>query len=227
MSLSSLDMTLYHKPPSRSVRVAWLAAELGILSQIKIEEISLFKGEQYRPPFRSINPMSAIPTLIVRDSDTNTETVMTESGAICVWLSEIVPAHSLKPPSTNIVALGQYHRFVTLAAASIDALLWDIRMNEVLLPPAERTQGIADRSREKFIKSVIPTLEGALGKEGVQYICEPYFKGFTTADVMVGYALYWASSMDLISGSPILQGYVKRIMDRPAFKEATRTKSAM
>ena len=220
MSLSTLNLTLYHQLPTRSIRVKWLAAELGILSKFKIEQMDIMKGTQFKPAFKALNPMSEIPIVEVRDSTTKATTVMTESAAICTWLADIVPNHELKPSATDMVALGQYHRFIALAAASIDSLLWTIRMNEIVLPPEQRHKASADRARAKFINHVIPTLEKVLRAKGVEYICEPHFSGFSTADVMIGYSLYWASTMDLLSTSPALKTYLKRLMDRPAFKKA-------
>lgn len=100
--------------------------------------------------------------------------------------------------------------------------MWDIRMHELLLPEPEQNRLVAQRARKQFVDKVVPTLEKLLGAEDVDHVCEPYHKGFTTADVMVTYSCWWADQYGLLEGSPVLQGYLKRMTSREHYKRACK-----
>lgn len=225
--MEAYDLTLYHKLPSRSLRVVWLAAEIGILNKIKVEEVDLMKGDQYQGPFRKLNKMSAVPALILTDKKTCQDTVMTESAAICMFLTDNIPnGSSLKPEPSNTLGMAAYYRFIALASASIDSIMWQIRLHEQLLPEGTRVPAVAQMARTEFAKKVIPALEDTLGKDR-EYICEPFHNGFSTADIMVGYCCYWANFSGLLDDSPILQRYLARVKSRTAFKTASQKRSNM
>lgn len=219
--MARFDLTLHQLSVTRSLRVKWLATELGIIDQIKLEDVNLLKGAQFEPEFKKMNKMSAVPVLLLTDKETKDTTYMTESAGICLFLTEQVDGgDKFKPPLTNVLGQAAYYRMIAFAGASMDALLWDIRMHEQLLPEAVRSPMIAKMARKQFLEKVVPTLEEVLGKEDVEYVCEPHCKGFTTADVVVGYACWWATMYGLLAGSTMLQKYLKRVISREHFKSA-------
>lgn len=226
-ALDAFDMTLYHMKPTRSTRVVWLLHELKCIDKIRIEHINLLKGAQHTSSFRGMNRMSAVPTVVISRKDESTKTIMTESSGICLWLTDMVAGRGLKPGLANVLGLGQYYRFITFAASSMDDLLWEIRLHEQILPAEQRKQDIADAARRKFAKKVVPALEDVLKDKAVEFVCEPYHKGFTTADVMVGYSLFWADVYGLLDGSIVLQTYLGRIRQREEFRLAFEEKAAL
>ncbi|HTV95115.1 MAG TPA: glutathione S-transferase N-terminal domain-containing protein [Steroidobacteraceae bacterium] len=56
-----------------------------------LQHVALFKGEQFTPEFRALNPLSKVPVM----EDPALETPLSESGAILIWLAE--RAHALLP----------------------------------------------------------------------------------------------------------------------------------
>lgn len=219
--LTTFDLTLYHMSFARSLRVKWLAAELGIIDKMKLEDVALQEGEQFQPQFKKMNKMSAVPTLMLTDKVSKETTYMTESAGICLFLTEHTESgEKYRPAASNILGQAAYYRMVTFASASMDPLLWSIRMYEVLLPEPQRNAAVAQMARDEFLNKVVPTLEEVLEAEEVEYLCEPYHKGFTTADVVVGYSCWWALQCGLLDGSPVLQGYLKRVTSREQFKRA-------
>lgn len=83
---------------------------------------------------------------------------------------------------------------------------------------------MAVMARKQFLQKVVPTLEEVLGK-GARYLCEPYHEGFTTADVMVGYSLFWAQERyGLLENSPVLREYMQRLVEREQFRRALALK---
>ena len=55
-----------------------------IAYQYKITKIDLDKGEQFKPKFKKISPLSKIPVII----DHNKNKTIFESGAILIYLAE-------------------------------------------------------------------------------------------------------------------------------------------
>lgn len=216
--LSNLELTLYHMPPTRSTRAAWLAHELGIYDAMKLETINVFAGEHRSSQFRQLNPMGAIPLLRIHDKRSNETVNMTESGAICSFLLHVVPHNRLQPAQDNILATAVFTRFCWFGPGSMDPLLWTIRRHEELLPGAQRDSASAQRARHEFREKVVPVLDAVLREW--EYVCEPYFMGFSCADVLIGYALWWADRYQLLEGSRSLMAYLDRLREREAFRKA-------
>lgn len=222
--MEKYDLTLHHMPYSRSHRVAWLAAELGILDAITLEHVNLMEGTQYGPAFKRLNKMSAVPTLILTDKSTRQDTVLTESAAICLFLTDTVPdGESLKPAAGNALGAAAYYRWVVFAVASMDPLLWQVQQHEKVLPADARIAKVAARGRKAWAAKVVPALEEGLGER--EFLCEPFHEGFTVADVAVGYACFWADSLGMLDESPVLLKYLARLRGRDGFKAAGRKSS--
>lgn len=224
-ALSDFALTLYHSPLTRASRVTWAIQELN-LTNVEVRDVKIFRGEQYRPSFRTMSTMSAVPVLFMKHKTTGKELTMTESGAIVVFLCE--QTESLLPRSDTF-ALAQFHRFCSLAISSMDPLVETIGMHARSSTAPVRgmrspSTGDADFARMTFRKKIVPTLEEALGDEE-SWICAPYWAHFTAADVLVGYSLFWGSLYGLLDQSEILLRYLARIMDRPAFRAAVGTVS--
>ncbi|PXF46364.1 hypothetical protein BWQ96_03863 [Gracilariopsis chorda] len=217
-TLSNLALTLYHMPPTRSTRAVWLAHELGICDAIKLKAINVFAGEHLSSEFRQLNPMAAIPLLRIHDKRTNQTVNMTESGAICSFLLQLVPHNRLQPAQNDVLAMATFTRFCWFAPGSMDPLLWTIRRHEELLPGSHRDSRSAQRARTEFRQKVVRVLDAVLREW--EYVCEPYFMGFSCADVLIGYALWWADRYQLLEGSTTLVAYLGRLREREAFRKA-------
>jgi glutathione S-transferase len=83
-------MKLYYAPGTSAVGIRVLLEEIG--KPYQVVALNLRAGEQYQPPFVSINPKSKVPTL-VRDDNS----VLTEFGAIARWLARTNQEAGLLP----------------------------------------------------------------------------------------------------------------------------------
>lgn len=67
-----MNIALYHTPQTRSMRVVWLLEEMGI--DYKFNNVDLFAGEGESEEYKKINPLGAVPSMIIGDE------IMLESG---------------------------------------------------------------------------------------------------------------------------------------------------
>ena len=210
MTISSL--TLYHYPLSRSARVKFLLHEL-CGDDFETVKVDMLKGEGMSPAFLAKNPNHAVPVLEVTYADGSAQTLI-ESGAMIVWLADTFPAKGLAPSPDDLAARADYLQMVFFGAAHMDNCLWQIRLQETLLPEAVRSQAIADLNREKIKTEIMPQLEARL--EAHDYICGDTF---TAADCLTAQNINWGRAYGLCS-SPVFKAYMKRLFKREAFRKA-------
>ncbi len=189
-------MKLYHNPKSRSTRPNWLIEELGL--DVERVMIAFDKGEHRAPDYLAINPLGQLPAL---EDD---GAILTESGAICLYLTDAY-GPQLKPEKR--ADLAAYHRWIAYVAGTLEP----------------RAMGIyaagddADRraaAKEK-LDHAVQIVADAFG-EG------PWLLGaqFTTADVVLGSTLLWMQMMQMIEPPPVLGAWMGRLAQRPAFQRA-------
>eukprot|EP00171_Calliarthron_tuberculosum_P000943 IDg943t1 len=221
MKSFGMDMELFYLPKSRSDRASWTIHELGIADQVSLKKLNVLKGEQNDSDFKAKNPMGQVPTLILACPKTGKKHVMTESAAIAQFLVESTES-DLQPKPCNTLARAQYFRVASLAATSIDTMVYTVLLNELLLPAEKRDMKAAAKARVDFVEKPLKTLESIFaveeGEEPVEYICEPFHKGFTAADIILGQILSHADDLDMLATSPVVKAYVSRLRERPAFK---------
>lgn len=198
-------MKLYHSKLSRSARVLWLLEEMGVACDV--EAIDLGKGESKTAAFRKLNPHAAVPVL-VEDGQT-----LIESGAIVAHLTDMFPTSGLAP-APGTAARGKYYQWLFYTVATMEPPILQVFLHTNRLPEAERNPAIAEAGRTQF-KEVARFLSAAL--TGKQFLVEDTF---SAADIMVGSTLTWCRFLGLLDEAPVLQEYVKRLTDRPAFQRA-------
>eukprot|EP00171_Calliarthron_tuberculosum_P020840 IDg20840t1 len=216
-----MEMTLYQRPQSRSDRVLWAVHEIGITDLLKTRTVELLKSEQNKEEFTTINHLRQVPALILRDPKSKEEHIMTESCAIPAFLVEATDS-DLQPPISNAFARARYYRMMTLAACSIDDAVTAVVFNEKVAPEALRDPIAASKGRTYFKEKVLKVLNDVFvtkdGENPVEWVCEPYHKGFTIADCVVGFALILADLVNLLEDSPALKDYITRCKERPAYQ---------
>ena len=110
-------MKLYDNKMANSPRKVRMFLAEKKISDVKMIEIDLMKGEHKTPEYRAIAPNSRIPALQLDDG-----TVITESTAICRYLESIYPEPNLFGESP-------------IEIASIE--MWQARIyNELMIPLA-------------------------------------------------------------------------------------------
>ena len=198
-------MKLYYSPQTRAVRPRWLLEELGV--PYDTVRLDMSKGEHKSPAHMKIHPHGAVPALV------DGELAMFESGAICAYLADKYPDKHLAPP-VGSAARGPYYQWMFYCMATLEPPIVQIFLNTVFLPENQRSAAAADEGRKSFA-DIARVLSAALNGR-------PYLLGkdFSAADVMIGSTLAWGGFMGLLEGQPVLQDYVKRLSERPAYQRA-------
>jgi glutathione S-transferase len=204
---------LYHYPAVRSARVKWLLHEL-VGDQFIVEVVELYDAEQYSQRYLELNPNHCVPTLEISTDDGGVIR-MVESGAMIVFLADMFPTESLAPPPGILSReRADYLQMIHFCGASMDMMLWQIRIHEHVLPFHERDIRTAERYRKKFSNEVEPQLIDRLEKN--EFLCG---SSFSAADCMVGYAVMWGRAYGLCSHM-VFEDYASRIAERSAFQSA-------
>jgi glutathione S-transferase len=198
-------MKLYHSPRSRSVRPRWLLEEIG--EPYDIVRLDLSKGEHKEAGYLEIHPHGAVPGF------TDGDLSMFESSAICMYLADKFPQKRLAP-QVGTPARGLYYQWMVYSIATLEPPVLQVFLHTIMLPEEQRSEAQANEGRQKF-GDVARVLGQALGTK-------PFLLGeqFSAADVMIGSTLAWGAFMGLLEGQPVLQDYVKRLTERPAYQRA-------
>jgi glutathione S-transferase len=205
-------LKLFHAPATRSARVRWALHEV-VSEAFELERLDLGAGDQFAPAFASLNPNRSVPVLQVVRDDGSVQTLI-ESAGIVLFLAEAYPAACLLPTEPGSPQRADVLQMLQFGATSVDRLLWQIRLHEKLLPPAERDHGEAERSRRRFQEQVEPQLAERL-RQG-PHLCG---SAFSAADLVMGHNVLWARSCGLC-GERIFQRYLALLGRRPAFARA-------
>jgi glutathione S-transferase len=199
-------MKLYHQPRTRSSRVRWLLAELGV--PVDVQPVDVFAGAGRTPDYQqAVHPHGFVPAL---EDD---GTVLIESSAICMYLADRYGEGRLAPkPGT--IERGKYYEWMVYVPATVDPVLETIMFNTVFLPEPKRNAQLADRAKKTWAAKIEPRFVATLSKT-------PFILGdaFSAADVLAAGALTWARMAQVLGEDPALIRYLEAITSRPAFIE--------
>ncbi|XP_060067180.1 uncharacterized protein LOC132547442 [Ylistrum balloti] len=208
LSTNKSELTLYVYPNYRSMRCVWLATELGIKSDIRIIQMDPSdsdkgKCESYRS---TVHPHCTIPALVLEDEKT-----IIESGAICLYLADL---HKRFSPGAQWTA--EYYNWVVYACSTLDDMMEHIFVQWCLTHPENQDENLVKRMAYKF-----RDFANYFNKymEGKSYICGDTF---TAADCVIGYNIWWASTMKegcLINDHPEIVRYLGTLQRRDAFQQ--------
>ena len=194
-------ITLYGTGYSRWARPYWTLQELELPFEPKI--VNIRKGEHRSPEFLAVNPFGKLPAM------TDGDLTLFESAAICTYLADKVPTSRLAPAAgTRERAI--YDQWVSFAVTELEQPLWRIARNTFVYPEAERNPVDIERAKKDFHVTA-STFESLVTENLVG-------DRFTVADIMVTYALRWASLIGLLGDAyPKLVAYMQHHMAGPAF----------
>ncbi len=187
-------LTFYHAPNTRSTGVRILLDELG--AEYRLVALDMKAGEHRKPAFLAVNPMGKAPA-IVHDG-----ALVTEQGAIYLYLADCFPAAGLAPPIGDPLR-GPYLRWLFFYGSAFEPAIVDRAM--------QRDPGGVPMSPYGSFDTMMGTLTTQLGRG-------PFLLGerFTAADVLWGTALGWTTRYSLVPEHPDVAAYVARITGRPA-----------
>jgi glutathione S-transferase len=192
-------LTIFHVPRTRSLRIVWLAEEMTVPYELKMEAIGRPSSELLKA-----NPLGSLPAIV--DDDV----AMGESVAIMHYLTERHGPTSLaKRPGES--RYGDYLQHLVGGESSMAAFL-----NPVAATPREQRENVtAESAKAAFLRRV-----AALAPLVARGDCVA--GDFTAADISVGYALWMGAALGLDSEYPdAVRIYLDRLLARPGYQAAS------
>lgn len=171
----------------------------------ELHVLDLQKGEQRLPEYLAINPMGKVPAL------EHDGILVTEVGAICLYLADAYPAAGLAPAIGDPLR-GPYLRWMFFQGNCLEPAIVDRALKREPGPPSLVPYGDFDTTVDVVARQVAPG---------------PWFLGerFTAADVYLGSAIRWTMQFGLLPERPEFKAYVARLAERPALRRANARES--
>jgi glutathione S-transferase len=199
-------LTLFHAPYSRSSRILSLIHEMGIQDWVKIVPVNIKRqdGTGAIDPANP-HPEGKSPCLVLEDG-----TVMTETGAIMLYLTGMFPGAGLGP-QVGDASYGPYLTWLSWYNSMMEpALLCDAAgLSHPWLDATFRgPDAVAARIKAALEKG--PWLLGAQ---------------FSAADILVHSPYFWYK--EAMPDDPLIRDWVARCQARPAKIAAQQADTAM
>lgn len=197
-------LTIYHMPPSRSVRVVWLAEEMGL----KYETVNVPFGGPAPAGFVEASPLGQLPAIV--DGDAR----MIESVAIMQYLlAKHGPSPlAVTPDEKDFPAYLQFLEFGEAGLVSIG--------NAYV---ATRFRAPEDKRDNWTANYVVEAMRARLAVVAAHLKTHEYMAAnrFTAADISVGWAITIYKYFGLAENfEPHVQAYLDRVTSRPAYIKA-------
>jgi glutathione S-transferase len=188
----------------RPRRALWTLEEIGEPYELTVMNSEQGSGEEHR----ARHPLGRVPVVQFDDG------YVFESAAICLHLADLYPDAGL------IGELGTYPRAL--------AYQWSVFAPAELEPPLieaaifrEADSKRAEKARGRFFKAADAVAQSLENRE---YLIEGHFG---VADVLVSTALAFAKRAKFPEPlPPVLESYLARLSERPAFQRALERESA-
>lgn len=192
-----MSLIFYTNPMSRGRIARWMLEETGAPYETRYLR---YGPEMSAPDYSAINPMRKVPA-IVHDGK-----VVTECGAICLYLADAFPQADLAPA---IDARADYYRWILFAAGPWEQATTIQALGTEVPPEMSGMAGFGDFQR------TLDTLLGAVPETG-------YLAGakFTAADVYMGAQIGWGVQFGSIPKTPAVEAYLERIQSRRGYIRA-------
>lgn len=200
-----MPITLFYSPQTRATGARVLLEELNVPYNLHV--LNMKTGEQRQPAYLAINPLGKVPAVRVGD------TLITEQGAIYLYLADLFTEAGLAPDTTD-PDRGAYVRWLFIYGSCFEPAVVDRYL--------KREPGSMNETPYASYESLIDLLEETL-KTG------PYLLGerFTAADLLWGIALRWTTMFGLVEARPAFQAYMDRINSRPSIQKVSAEDAAM
>lgn len=195
-------LTIYGAARSRTVRVLWMAGELGLSYNHK--NWLPRAPETKTPEYKALNANSRVPTI---DDD---GFILSESMAINFYLAKKHKSPLYPSDPRNEALALQWSLWET---DRLDRQLVNYVRHSSELPEAERKPEIAKAMWDECTAS-FDVLEAALTRS--EWLAGP---SFSVGDLNVAGALFRALTLDM-SKWPHVQAWLRRCWDRPAAQKA-------
>ncbi len=199
-----MTITIHHLRISRSMRIIWLAEELGLDYELVCHDRdpATFRAP---PSLTDVHPMSKAPAVVI---DGN---VIVESGAIIEFMTEKFGNGKLEHRPGD-AARAEYLEWLHFSEGTLGMPM----IMRMLAPRLGLTDTAVSWMDSELVKQ-LDHIEQHL--EGRNYLCGDNFTG---ADINLSYMLEHAQSMGLLSTRPNLASYQASLTSRDAYKKAIK-----
>lgn len=199
-------LTIYHSPQSRSVRVVWLAEELGL--PYRVHALPMFSDAMKTPEYLAIHPLGKVPAI---DDD---GFILWETTAILAYLIGRYSDGALLPPrETRAGALAL--QWMDFGENPLTVIMGEVAAHAGPMPEKWRVPALVTRGLA-VAPSYVAVVERALA--GRDYILGD---AFSAADIMLGFGLGIARHLELVGdATPRTRDYLARLVARSAYQRA-------
>jgi glutathione S-transferase len=197
-------LTIFHTPPSRSIRIVWIAEEMGIPYQT----IPVPFGGPPSDDFKAASPLGQLPA--IRDGEVS----MIESVAIMQYL---MARHGPTPLTVGAdeADFPAYLQYLEFGEAGLCSMGNALVATKFRAPPEAQKNWTSEYVAKALIKR-LDVVEARLN--GREYIAA---NRFTAADISVHYGVsvmqYFAIVPEL---PPNVKAYHERLSARPGYQKA-------
>ncbi|MEM7357768.1 MAG: glutathione S-transferase family protein [Pseudomonadota bacterium] len=200
-----MNLTLFHSPGTRSIRVRWLLEELNLPYELKsiVYDGAYFASDEYR----QINPMGKVPALY--DGDT----LLVESIAIMEYLIHRYGSGSMGVASDHS-EYAEYLQWLHMPESGMANYIAVSFGNSFNRDPYRVSKEYDAYCRFQITKA-LDMLENQL--QDREYILK---SGFSAADISLGYTLFFAKTCTGTQFTDVVKEYYGRLMARPAAQKA-------
>lgn len=200
-----MALTLFHSPGTRSIRALWLLEELGLsytLKSIKYDSAYFASDE-----FRAINPMGKVPALY------DDGALIVESTAIMDYLLQRHGPSALSVPPTD-PEYGTYLQWFHMAESGMANYIAVSFGASFDMDPYKVSEPFDQYCRYQITKA-LDMLEPLV--QDREYLLQ---RGFSAADISLGYTLFFAQACTGTTFSEAVGRYYKTLLARPAMQKA-------
>lgn len=198
-----MRLVFYTSPMSRGRIIRWMLEETGAPYETRF----LRYGEDMSAPsYAAINPMQKVPAIV------HNGRVVTECGAICLYLADAFPEAGLAPPLPDRAS---YYRWMMFAAGPREQANIATAPGVDASPEQSRMAGYGTFERAfDVLLSLVPETGYMLGGK------------FSALDVYAGSHIGWATQFGSVPATPRVSAYLDRVQSRPAALRAVELDDA-
>ncbi len=193
-------MKLYYAPGACSSGIHVLLEEIG--KPYELERVNLQQGEQYKPPFTTINPKSKVPTLARDDG-----AVLTEFPAIAFWLARSNPFANLLPDDIDQQARAL--ELLDYAVATVHMQGFGRQFRAANFTPSAADEEAVKAKGKDIAEKGFSLIDKAL--EGKEYAVGK----FSIADAAIFYVEFWSKRVGMTLPASCA-AHLDRMLARPA-----------
>lgn len=199
--------TLCYAKGTCAMGIQILLEEVGKPYQLR--KVDFSKQEQHSPDYKKLNPKGKVPALVRDDGS-----VLTEYGAIALWLAMSNPDKKLMPSDPE--GMARTLEALDFAVGTLHMLSWRLfrRPDAYSANPAEHDQ-LKVRGREAVEKGLAVVNENLAGKS---YVAGDY----SVADSALYYVEFWVAEVAKWPLPPNVQKHYDLMKTRPSVQASRK-----